>query len=305
MDRNIPKVSVLIPAYNAQDFISRTLESVLCQTYGDFEAIVVDDGSTDATAEIVKQIADKDTRVRYYFQENCGLANTRNRLVELAAGEYVAFLDHDDEWFKDKLSLQVDFLNKHSGFGLVFSDALIKKDGKLVGTCFEERKPSSGMVFYRFLLSGNFVPLPTVLMPKEILLECMPFNPAYEFSEEFDVFLKAARRYNFGYLREPLAVYHRHSNNLSDSKLDKFVGEEFSILNYWLKRDSCIEEKYRKAVNRKRAKLYSQQARFYLNNKQFVKAKKEIRASFRCRPFNLEALKLSAKLYLNKHAIAR
>jgi len=299
-----PKVSVLIPAYNAEGFIRRTLESVIHQTCRDFEVLVLDDGSNDATGNIVKAIANSDPRISYYFQANRGLSNTRNRLVELARGEYVAFLDHDDEWMAQKLSLEVDFFEKNPHLGLVYSDAYIKMGNKIIGRCFKERRPVAGNVFYS-LLFENFVPLNTVVMPKRVLLEFMPFNPDYEFSEEFDVFLRVSRRYSFAYLNEALAVYHRHGRNLSDSKLNKFIWEEFSILNYWLKQDPLIEKQYRGRLKKRQASLYAQKARYLLKNSQFHNARNEIFASFKLRPFNLAALKLLMRLFLNQHFFLR
>jgi len=302
MSENKPKVSVLIPAYNAQDFISRTLQSVLKQRYADFEVIILDDGSTDKTAEIVKQIAREDKRIRYYFQENRGLANTRNRLAELADAEYIAFLDHDDEWLPQKLSLQVDFFEKNPDFGLLYSDTYIKKDGRIIGRAFEERKPVRGNVFYE-LLFENFVPLDTVFMPKRVLLEFIPFNPEYDFSEEFDIFLRVSKKYKFAYLNEVLAVHYRHNKNLSDSRLDKFIQEEFSILNHWLKQEPDIGIKYRRRLDKRMALLYAQKALYLIRNFRFSDAKEEIRVSLKYRPFNFAALKLSGQLFFKRHSL--
>ena len=91
MDKTRPKVSVLIPAYNAERFIRRTIASALNQTFTDLEVIIVDDGSKDRTREIVIALQRQEPRIRYFHQENRGLADTRNRLIELAAGEFVAF----------------------------------------------------------------------------------------------------------------------------------------------------------------------------------------------------------------------
>ena len=103
MDEKNPKVSVLIPVYNAQNFIQRTINSALNQTFSDLEVIVIDDGSRDKTPDIIRAMKERDSRINYFYQENQGLSNTRNRLAALAKGEFIAFLDHDDEWFPEKI----------------------------------------------------------------------------------------------------------------------------------------------------------------------------------------------------------
>ena len=103
-------ISVVIPAYNAGRFIRRTIDSVLAQTYTDYEIIVVDDGSTDNTAEIVKSYGSK---VRYIYQQNAGDGAARNTGIYAAKGEWIAFLDHDDEWLPEKLRLQMELLKRN------------------------------------------------------------------------------------------------------------------------------------------------------------------------------------------------
>lgn len=107
MKDNLPFVSVIIPAYNAEAFIGRTLESVLAQTYENIEVLVVDDGSRDRTAEIVASFAQKDSRVILLKQQNAGVAAARNLAIEKSRGEYIAPLDADDIWYPSKLDKQV------------------------------------------------------------------------------------------------------------------------------------------------------------------------------------------------------
>ena len=96
-----PSVSVIIPVYNSSKWIEKTIESVLCQTYGDLETVIVDDGSTDDTAEIVKKY--KNRAVRYFYQKNKGVSAARNKGIEVAGGKYIALLDHDDLWMPEKI----------------------------------------------------------------------------------------------------------------------------------------------------------------------------------------------------------
>ena len=267
MKESNPKISVLIPAYNAEKFIQRTIDSVLNQTFSDLEIVVIDDGSKDKTPDIVREMRENDSRVNYFYQENQGLSNTRNRLVELAKGELIAFLDHDDEWRPEKIEKQLSVFEKDNGLGLVFSDAHIKKDGRILGTCFKERKPFKGDVFYEYLFSDNFVPLLTVMLPKLIIKKFMPFNAEYRVSEEFDMFLRIAREYKFDYVDEPLAIYHLHGNNTIISEGQRLMQEDFAILDYWLNKDPAIRQSYKKKLNNRLSQLYYKKGLHFLENK--------------------------------------
>lgn len=305
MVKDKPKVSVLIPAYNAQEFIQRAISSVLRQTFADLELIVVDDGSRDRTGQIIRQMQKDDPRISYFYQENRGLANTRNRLVDLAGGEFIAFLDHDDEWLPEKIEKQLRLFEKDRKTGLVFCDIYLKNNGKIIATSFKERKPYRGYVFYEYLFSDNFATLSTVVLPKRVLLEFMPFNPEYEINEEFDVFLKIARNYKFDYIAEPLAVYHIHGNNTVMSNAKKMAEENLTILNDWIKNDPQIMQLHRGQLNRRLSQLYCKKALYFLEKKNSRQVIACIFKSFRYKLFNPAAMKMAIKLILNSLRITR
>src|SRR3989338_223991 len=281
MDEKNPKVSVLIPVYNAQNFIQRTINSALNQTFSDLEVIVIDDGSRDKTPDIIRAMKERDSRINYFYQENQGLSNTRNRLAALAKGEFIAFLDHDDEWFPEKIEKQLKLFEKDNRIGLVFTYAYIKKNGKIIATCFKERRPLRGHVFYQYLLSDNFAPLFTVLLPRKILIEFMPFSPDYEVNEEFDIFLKIARNYKFDYIDEPLAIYHIHGNNTIISKSKRFIEESFFILDDWIKNDPKIVNLFKAQLKKRWAQLYYKKGLDFLQNNNLSETKKAIITSFK------------------------
>ena len=125
---NIPEISVIISAYNGEKFIYQTIMSALNQTVNDLEVIVIGDGSTDRTAEMVKSA--KDSRVHYIWRENRGPASARNTAIKNSNAEFIALLDHDDLWMPHKLEKQLKLFEKNPDLGLVFSDAIYFKDGK-------------------------------------------------------------------------------------------------------------------------------------------------------------------------------
>lgn len=113
--KNEELVSIIMPAYNCEDFIGITLDSVINQTYENWEVIVVDDCSTDNTAEVVQEYRRKDNRIKYHkLEKNSGAAVARNKAVDLATGKYMAFLDSDDVWFPEKLTKQISFMEKNN-----------------------------------------------------------------------------------------------------------------------------------------------------------------------------------------------
>ena len=176
----MPKVSVNIPVYNGKEYIRETLESVLKQTYSDFEIIIIDDGSTDETSQIIKEY--NDPRIKYFFQENQGIGKARNAAIRKSGGEYIAFLDQDDLWLPDKLAEQITFIEKRSDLGLVFSDSIFFNEKKEEYRYYSKEKPYRGMVF-RQLLNHYFISLETVVTRKKIAEE-MGLFPNYMMAEE-------------------------------------------------------------------------------------------------------------------------
>jgi len=133
--KEAPLVSVIIPAYNAETFIERTLNSVLTQTYTNIEVLVVDDGSQDRTGQILESIADNDRRVRLFTQKNAGVAAARNLAIEQSTGDYIAPIDADDIWYPQKLQKQVQcMLSKGPAVGLVYAwQVRIDEDDRILG----------------------------------------------------------------------------------------------------------------------------------------------------------------------------
>ena len=115
-----PLVSIILPTYNRLEYLQRSIGSVLNQTYQDWELIVWDDGSNDGSGEFCQTY--KDQRIRYFRHENRGVSFARNRAIEKSIGRYLAFLDSDDEWVQQKLSIQVSTLQAHPSIDLLFSD---------------------------------------------------------------------------------------------------------------------------------------------------------------------------------------
>jgi glycosyltransferase involved in cell wall biosynthesis len=177
-----PLVSIITPAYNSEKFIRQTIRSVLDQTYPNWEYIVVDDGSTDTTARIVEEYRRKDSRIHYRFQENQGQAAARNTGLSAATGDLVAFLDHDDLWLPEKLTVSVsEFIGGKQD--VLFTDAYIfETDEELkniakLPTMHISSATYSGIDGFSFFLYHNLIPMLTVLARREALLAVGGFQP--------------------------------------------------------------------------------------------------------------------------------
>ncbi|MCK4326262.1 glycosyltransferase [bacterium] len=255
----MPEVSVVIAAYNGEWCIGKTIESVLGQTYSDLELIIVDDGSTDGTREIISSYL-TDKRVKYIYQENQGVSQARNNGVALAKGIYIAFLDHDDLWFPEKLTRQIPLFESNLRVGLVFSDAFISNTFTgAESRFFESGKPCRGAVREHLFL-WDFVPLLTSVVRKTVLDQTGGFDPQFTIAEDYELFLRIARVMHFDYVDEPLARYLIHATNLSRD-IELTLTENIQVqTNYW-NEDKELQRRLSGKGRRCLANLYSARGR--------------------------------------------
>ncbi len=228
----MPKVSVVIPTYNMARFLSEAIESVLRQSFRDFEVIVIDDGSTDNTPELAQSFP---LPVRYFRQENGGVSAARNRGIELALGEYIRFVDADDMVTASGLEQQVALLDGHPRVGLVYGQAYqVDERGKFTLL----RRPRfargsyvrSGREEIKDLLFWVHITLSTVMVRRECFEEVGCFRNAYS-GEDWMMWLRIAKKYDVAYIAEPLAKYRKHMESLSlNVKLEQLAAQREAIL---------------------------------------------------------------------------
>ena len=205
-----PVVSVVIPLYNARDVIRETLEGLFAQTYPHFEVIVVDDGSTDGSGEVVQGYGD---RVRYMFQRNAGVACARNRGIAAARGKYIALLDHDDLWGREKLAKQVSLLDSQPSVGMVVTDvAHIDRAGRLMNEAGPAYQPQQE--FARLFVQG-FVPTPSATLIRKDLLDAVggfdeQFNSAG--MDDHELWTRIAASTVIAGIAEPLTLHRNREN---------------------------------------------------------------------------------------------
>ena len=205
-----PRVSVVIPAYNAMRYLPQTVASVLAQTFGDFEVLIVDDGSQDDTAGWAA--AHPDARVRLVARPNGGAAAARNTGVQHAAGEYVAFLDADDLWQPTKLEQQVARADADPEVGLVDCwISYIDGEGEPIGKVMTQHLEGdvwAHMVEYNLVRCGS-----TPLVRRRLFDEVGSFDEGFRYAEDWEMWIRITARYKFAVVKEPLVAYRQHANN--------------------------------------------------------------------------------------------
>lgn len=206
------EVSVIIAAYNAESFISETIESVINQTYTDWELIIVDDGSTDRTKEIISNYL-VDRRITYVYQENQKQVRARNNAFEKSSGEYIAILDHDDLWEPTKLEKQILFFRRNKDYGLIYT-GLQNIDGK--GTylnSFSNCDITENIIPQIF--SGNKIAFSSMLIKRKAIRGAL-IDEKYPHNGDYYLTIRIALDgWKFGFIDEPLLLYRIHNNSLS------------------------------------------------------------------------------------------
>jgi len=221
MPDETPRVSVIIPAYNAAAFIRETLESVYAQTFTDFEVIVVNDGSPDTEA-LERELQAFPLRLRYLKQENHGAAAARNTGIKAARGEFVAFLDADDTWLPAFLEKQVDLLERTPA-DVVWADALISGDSPLAGRTFMQAERSFDEVTPENLLSEKVTVLTSTVVARRLpIFDVGLFDAKLRRGQDFELWLRLARRgCRFAYQEEVLAHRRIVESSLSGSVMSQ------------------------------------------------------------------------------------
>jgi len=192
--RTAPTVSVIIPAYNSASFITQTLESVLAQTFKDFEVIVINDGSPD-TDEFERGLQAYMSRIVYLKQDNQGPSAARNLGILRARGEYLAFLDADDLWFPEYLHEQMKLFKQKPPLDLVYSDALQYYSCMADGVPYSHDCPSRGPVTFESLLTEECqIPTSAAIVRKQVVQDAGLFDEALWRSEDYDLWLRIAHQ---------------------------------------------------------------------------------------------------------------
>lgn len=233
---NQPILTVFTPTYNLEPYIEETINSILNQTQTDFEYLIVDDGSSDRTVEIIKSI--KDSRIRLIQNSsNKGISYNRNIAIEEAKGKYLAMIDGDDLALPKRFKKQIDFLENNREYGIIGTGVInINSLGQelnqeIVYNIPDDQIPSR-------MLFNNYIATSSVMLRTEII-GSIRFKKDFLVGEDYEVWLQIIRKCKIGHIREPLTKYRIHDNSISIKKKQLMFDTELTLMKQQLKELNC------------------------------------------------------------------
>lgn len=231
-----PLVSIIIPSYQSSEFVSNAIKSCLSQTYKNIEIIVIDDGSTDNTRNILSSYIDA-KKINYIYQNNKGLSAARNTGLRTARGEYIQFLDSDDIMKPEKIQLQINYLINHPEDMGVYSDYVVQKNSQII---HYKKKYPTGNLFKNVSFSHFVMPIHTVLLRAENL---PLFDEALVQGEDRDFWLNIFQEeaHSFGFINQIIAIYMIHDKNMThQTEINLF--SIIDVINKHLRKSTMMQK---------------------------------------------------------------
>lgn len=288
-----PLVSVVIPTYNRGELLTEAVESVLAQTYGRFELLVADDGSTDGTP--AQMAVFRDPRIRHLRLIHSGRPSVaRNQALRDAGGELIAFLDDDDLWLPDKLEKQVTLLSRIPQADFVYTDIRrLSDDGSVSDPVLQPWDKWHGKIFDRLLLN-SFLFVSTVIVRRAVLEKTGLFDETLAAIEDFDLWLRVTFVASAAYLDEPLVVIRRHGGGISGRR--QLLVHENMLLVLGRARERfplTLEQRFR--LRRAVARAHTRLGLFYVNSGKISSGRRHFLRSLRLNPLQRTAWKSLAR----------
>jgi glycosyltransferase involved in cell wall biosynthesis len=224
----LPLVSITICTYNGESFIEETLNSVLGQTYTNFEVVIVDDGSKDGTLDIIKKYAAIDSRIIWFSRQNSGLPASRNFAFSKSNGQWIAIIDQDDICYPDRIKQQIEIAEKNPNAGLIFCDTnYIDEAGRIIGTHFSNFRIPVSFIEKRLasnllLRQGCYIDSEACFISKKTVLEIGKLDESLRYACDYEYFIRAGFEINFAYTTDILSAWRVHSKQLSYTDLNRF-----------------------------------------------------------------------------------
>jgi len=268
-------VSINLCCYNSEKYLRETLESIVHQTYKNWELIIINDGSRDSTESIIKEYINAGYPIIYHYQQNKGLSYSRNKAIELSRGDYIALIDHDDLWLPDKLAKQVIAMQENEDHVLCYA-GVIEID--YMGRELRRYNPknNSGYIF-KTLLRQFDINTPTAFLRKSILQKSgLGYDERVSASEEYCLFMQLAVNHKFLVLQDILAKYRIHDEALTAKSISKWAVEREYTLNLICKNYPMIRDQHSIEFREAYARANYYRARNYIFNGEKAKAIKEL-----------------------------
>ena len=267
-------ISIILPVFNREKTIIRSVNSVLNQTYKNFELIIVDDHSSDNTVSLLKNINDK-RMIIIELDKNVGAAKARNIGISKSSGKLIAFQDSDDEWIKNKLEIQYKILKKSSkNVGVVYSGYFRYKDGIKEYLPPKKIHPKEGKILKNLLL-GNYITIHS-MVKKECFEKVGGFDESLPRLQDWELWIRIAKYYNFVFIDEPLVKVYYMEDSITADKSRYIPALEMIIEKHYL----LMKEENIKALSKQLGQL----GKLYLENGERFKAKKVLLKSIKMYP---------------------
>lgn len=269
------KVSVIMPIYNSSMYLDRSIQSVINQTYTNYELVIVDDGSTDSSKYIIDKYKSNEHCIKYIYQDNKGIAGARNTGIMNAKGDYIALLDADDIWRRNKLEFCINELSNNPSIGLVHSAFnVIDIHDSTLYECIHDIDKMSGNIFNKLVLREISIAAVTVIFRKKCCDSIGLFDENKDIMgvDDRDLWIRISREFKVSYVNKILASWRKHKHNYSGQN-NIMVQARINQLNKLLKNNMIDDYLFNKAISKvyKEAgdsclSLNNRQAREYYSN---------------------------------------
>lgn len=258
-----PLISIITPTYNRSYYLSGAIDSVLDQTYGNFELIIVDDGSTDDTGTLVEPYL-SDQRIKYFYQSNQGQSVARNKGISESNGEFICFLDSDNSWLPNKLERSLKEFWSFPNADIVYGDSiLIDENSAEIGRGTMKRY--SGRITHH-LLKDNIVSMNTTMTRRKCFDEMGCFNESDRVAEDYELWLRFSTKFEFRHISEYLGYYRIMEDQISSDKEKRFLGNERLLLKFLDQYPHAVtKEQRRKGLSH----FYIRKARYEISARLF------------------------------------
>lgn len=289
MSDNSSLVSVILPTYNCARFLQESVGSVLSQTYHLYEIIVVDDGSTDNTREVLQPFIQ---RIRYlHLEQNKGLPTARNTGIQSARGAYIAFIDADDLWLPEKLETDIECFAQHPDTSMVYSKHLnIDEKGKEFDGATQKRLPS-GRIFLQLFSEQNFIISSSVVVRKEVFETTGLFDERLFNCQDWDMWLRIAFSFQAAGINKPLVKYRHNPHSLSKNRENVLKYQKQVIDKTYTAFKDTVGGISEKLYHRRLASQYAKAGRYYVRTGNKRLARENFRMSLKYDPLNLRTLR--------------
>lgn len=292
MDRK-PSVSVLMPTYNRERYLPEAIESVLRQTYESFELLIVDDGSTDRTKEVVAPYL-TDHRIKYFHKPNGGQSSGRNFGFKRSQGSYICFLDSDNKWLPNKLELCVNAALENPSYDVFYGDNIaIDSEGNELHRV--KMKRHSGMITAE-LLKDNFVTINTSMLSRECYEAMGGLDEKFLRAPDYEFWLRLSTKFKFLYIPEYMALYRIMEDQISSDKDGRFKANKEILMHFFDQHPDAVSKKQKRIGL---SHFYNRKARYESSKKRPFKASKDWLKSLAYYPFWPGPWKAPARLFID------